>query len=273
MNNNYNQNQVPGNVYNNEPIHPQNNINYSQYQNQQPINNQYNQHHQPIKPNKNNSTTVIIIIIVVAIVSIISIVGLMIIGSAFFVSNKTISSISSTLEQTEELEQPDTLLNGKFTIAGKELTLNNDYSILEKSGWQIDFSKLEEEDQTLESGYKTFSILKLENPKYPDSNVTVGLKNDSNTKMPLSKCKYWALTVDNTYSDTPVDFSLENGIKNGSSLQEVESVYGIPEEELDIYRSDSLKYTEYNYNYEYNIYLKLTIYDDRGLTGFSYKIY
>ena len=77
----------------------------------------------------------------------------------------------------------------------------------------------------------------------------------------------------NSWSDTPVEFSLPGGIKYGSTIEEIESVYGKPVEEDDIYRSESLKYTEYEYVYDFDIYLTLTIYDDGGLKDFSYKTY
>ena len=41
-------------------------------------------------------------------------------------------------------------------------------------------------------------------------------------KKPFDECQYWAITVDNSWSDTPVEFVLPGGIKYGSTLEEIE---------------------------------------------------
>ena len=79
--------------------------------------------------------------------------------------------------------------------------------------------------------------------------------------------------VDNAFVDddeTPVSFTLPKGIHNGSSLQDVINAYGEPK---DSYRADSLGYWNYTYQDEYSKYFRLTIYDDKGVTAFSYDMY
>ena len=70
--------------------------------------------------------------------------------------------------------------------------------------------------------------------------------------------------------EKPVSFTLAKGIHNGSSLQDVINAYGEPK---DSYRADSLGYWTYTYQDEYSKYFKLTIYDDKGVTAFSYDMY
>ena len=158
-----------------------------------------------------------------------------------------------------------------FGIDGQIYKLKNFYSDFSQNGWTMDTSGFESD--TLDSMYKTFSTIRLSHSKYSDAEVKIGLINTTSEKKPFNECQYWAITVDNSWSDTPVEFSLPGGIKYGSTIEEIESVYGKPVEEDDIYRSESLKYTEYEYVYDFDIYLTLTIYDDGGLKDFSYKTY
>ena len=44
-------------------------------------------------------------------------------------------------------------------------------------------------------------------------------------------------------------------------------------EPKDSYRADSLGYWNYTYQDEYSKYFRLTIYDDKGVTAFSYDMY
>lgn len=158
-----------------------------------------------------------------------------------------------------------------FGLDGKTYKLKNFYSDFSKSGWTMDTSGFESD--TLDPMYKTFSTIRLSNPKYSDAEVKIGLINLASEKKPFDECQYWAITVDNSWSDTPVEFVLPGGIKYGTTLEEIERVYGKPTDEDDIYRSESLKYTEYEYVYDFDIYLTLTVYDDGGLKDFSYKTY
>lgn len=158
-----------------------------------------------------------------------------------------------------------------FGLDGKVYKLKNFYSDFKENGWTMDTSGFDSD--TLDSMYKTFSTIKLSNPKYSDAEVKIGLINLASEEKPFVECQYWAITVDNSWSDTPVEFVLPGGIKYGSTLEEIERVYGKPTDADDIYRSESLKYTEYEYTYDFDIYLTLTVYDDGGLKDFSYKTY
>ena len=115
---------------------------------------------------------------------------------------------------------------------------------------------------------KVIGTIDIENPNF-DAEVT----NDTDSTKDITECSIWSIDVDNAFVDEdekPVSFTLAKGIHNGSSLQDVINAYGEPK---DSYRADSLGYWTYTYQDEYSKYFKLTIYDDKGVTAFSYDMY
>lgn len=161
----------------------------------------------------------------------------------------------------------------EFAVEGKKYKLNDSYKSYTENGWYIDLDKMGYPDgYILNKNDKTYSTVDLLNDNFEDAEVSVGFINKGESAQDITECSIWAINVDNSYSDTPVDFELPGGIKKGSTLAEVEAAYGKPEED-DIYRSDDLGYTNYSYVYDYSIYLDLTIYDEEGLVEFDYKIY
>jgi len=164
--------------------------------------------------------------------------------------------------------------SGEFTLDGVSYKLNSNYTDLTANGWSIDLARLGYADgYILNANDKTTSTIKLESSKFSDADVNIGFVNLGTGAKDITECQFWAITVRNSFSDTPVSFTLPGGIKNGSTLSEIESIYGKPTDPDDIYRSEELKYTVYSYDYDYQVYLKLTIYDDGGLKEFDYKIY
>ncbi len=258
---------------------------------QQPINN----FNQPVNNNPNKKTNNLIIVILVAVV--VAILVFVVISATTSKSkNDDKKNDKDVVENKDENKEEEENNNNDYTnddnntnddsnnqiipgdwkslsfgLDGKTYKLKNFYSDFKENGWTMDTSGFESD--TLDSMYKTFSTIRLSNPKYSDAEVKIGLFNMASEKKPFADCQYWAITVDNSWSDTPVDFALPGGIKYGSTLEEIERVYGKPTDEDDIYRSESLKYTEYEYVYDFDIYLTLTIYDDGGLKDFSYKTY
>lgn len=160
--------------------------------------------------------------------------------------------------------------SGEFALNNKNYKLLFDYTILKDDGWSFNLA-----DYGYSNGYimnkgdKVTGTIHLKNPNY-DSDVTIGIMNNSDTPKDITQCKIWTIDVDNAFADKPVSFTLPNGIHNGSTLEDVKKAYGKPK---DTYRSDSLGYWNYTYQDEYSKYFKLTIYDDKGVTAFSYDIY
>lgn len=185
--------------------------------------------------------------------------------------NTTKTPIQTTTSSNAKLS--DDWTSGEFAIEGKPYKLNSDYSTLVDNGWYIDLVEMGYSDgYILNKNDKTYSTVDLYNDDFEDADVSIGFINNGDGAKDITESQFWAINVDNSYSDTPVEFELPGGIKTGSTLAEIEAVYGKPEED-DIYRSDDLGYTNYSYVYDYSIYLDLTVYDDKGLVEFDYKIY
>lgn len=164
--------------------------------------------------------------------------------------------------------------SAEFTLDGKAYKINEDYTKFKANGWYIDLKDAGYEDgYILNKNDKVYSTIDFLNDKFDDADVNVGFINLGETAKDITECQVWALTVDNKYSDTPVEFILPGGIKYGSTLAEVEAAYGKPTDEDDIYRSEDLGYTTYTYDNELEPQLRLTIWDEGGLTKFEYKIY
>lgn len=164
--------------------------------------------------------------------------------------------------------------SAEFTFDGKSYKINDDYTKFKANGWYIDLTKAGYEDgYILNKNQKVYSTVNFLNDNYKKANVRVGFINLGEKAVDITETQIWAITVDNKYSDTPVDFTLPGGIKNGSTLAEVEAAYGKPTDENDIYRSEDLGYTTYTYDNDLEPELRLTIWDEGGLTKFEYKIY
>ena len=164
-------------------------------------------------------------------------------------------------------------ISGEFSIAGVDYKLNTDYNKFVQNGWYVNMSKYGYSDgYLLNKNQKVIGGVKLENNTYNDVDISIGFINLSDTAKDITECQFWSIEVNNIYADTPVSFELPVGIKNGSTIEEIERVYGKISDD-DIYRSDELGYTVYNYEYDFTYYLSLTVYDDGGLQKFSYKFY
>ncbi len=191
-------------------------------------------------------------------------------------NNIVANNVKSPEEKSESSNQaPATSLSndwksGEFTLNNKNYKLLFDYTTLKDDGWSFNLA-----DYGYSNGYimnkgdKVTGTIHVKNPNF-DSDVTIGIMNNSDTPKDITQCKIWTIDVDNAFADKPVNFTLPNGIHNGSTLEDVKKAYGEPK---DTYRSDSLGYWNYTYQDEYSKYFKLTIYDDKGVTAFSYDIY
>ena len=161
----------------------------------------------------------------------------------------------------------------EFILNNKAYKLYFPYSDLKNDGWTFDLADYGYANgYVMNPGNKVTGTINLENPNF-DSTVRIGFINDSNSVKDITECNIWSFEVDNAFVDddeTPVSFTLPKGIHNGSSLQDVINAYGEPK---DSYRADSLGYWNYTYQDEYSKYFRLTIYDDKVVTAFSYDMY
>ena len=180
---------------------------------------------------------------------------------------------SNDINNNTSTSLPNDWKSMQFIFDGKKYSLISPYTAFKNNGWELDLSKLGNPNgYVVKPNTRVLSTIQLYNSKYTDSFIMVGFINSGTVDKDITECDIWSFGVRNTYSKTPISFELPGGIKNGSTHAEVEAAYGKLEEK-DIYRSESLKYTTYNYSYDFNKYLKLTVYDDGGVKEFSYKVY
>lgn len=174
----------------------------------------------------------------------------------------------------ERNSMSDTWKSGEFKIGKTIYKLSSYYKELSDNGWSIDFEELGHPNgYVLNKNEKDQLNAKLKNNKYKDNSLEVGFINYDSVPKDAKNCQYWSITINNKDKSNAIDFELPGGIKNGTSIQEIEKTYGKPEDPDNIFRAETLKYTTYIYEYENTIYLKLTIYDEEGLTAFEYNIY
>ena len=186
------------------------------------------------------------------------------------VTNTTTDNSSSTSQPSSTGSVSDDWKDCEFILNNQTYKLAFDYNQIKNNGWSFNLA-----DYGYSNGYimnkgdKISSTIDLENSNF-DSDITVGFTNTSDGAKDILDCQIWAINVDNAFAKKPVTFSFAKGIHNGSTLDEVKAAYGEPK---DTYRSDSLGYWVYTYQDEYSKYFKLTIYDDKGVTGFTYQMY
>lgn len=162
----------------------------------------------------------------------------------------------------------------EFVFEGTKYTLMEDYSKFKENGWTIDLNKMGYPNgYILNANTKTYSTVYLYSSTYKDSGVTVGFINNGTDAKDITECKIWSFNVRNSkYYSKQLTFELPGGIKNGSTHDEVIAVYGKPSDD-NIYRSEGLKYTTYHYKQGYDKYFDITVYDEGGVTEFSFKNY
>ena len=188
-------------------------------------------------------------------------------------SNGTANTSTTNTQPVSTGNISDDWKDCEFIFNNKAYKLYFPYSDLKNDGWSFDLADYGYANgYVMNPGNKVSGTISLENPNF-DSTVRIGFINDSNTIKDITECNIWSFEVDNAFVDddeTPVSFTLPKGIHNGSSLQDVINAYGEPK---DSYRADSLGYWNYTYQDEYSKYFRLTIYDDKGVTAFSYDMH
>lgn len=156
-----------------------------------------------------------------------------------------------------------------FVLDGKSYTLPFSYSDI-KFDWSFDLADYGHADgYTLNPREYVYPTIHLEHDTY-DCDFSVGLENNSTTAKDITECDIWAASVDIMYSDSYPSLELPGGLTWGSTLKEVEDIFGIPE---DTYYSEALDYWQYNYDIDSTYKFSVTVYEDNGLTEFEFRIY
>ena len=186
----------------------------------------------------------------------------------------TTESTESTEVNTEEpTEQPVTgdlsndLWSHQVQIEGTVYTMDIPYSKV-KDIFTVDMAKYGYSDgYLLNSGDKTYGTIDVDNSKYDDKiYFTVGFKNNTSKAIDILDSDIWTFKCDIAWakSNNYPSIVLPKGITWGSSAADIEAAYGKPSEE--IYRSDELKYSVYEYVDDKSDYhVKFYAYDDGGV--------
>ncbi len=168
----------------------------------------------------------------------------------------------------------------QIAIDGKVYTLPVDYDVLKADGWSFDLADYGKENgYILNPGDSVTSTIELTNPKYGEeynsATLYVGFINVDDTAKDITECHIWSIKSDSYYGSKQMEkypsVTVAKGIKFGSTEQEVIAAFGQPEED-DIYVSDS-GYKTFEYCNDYSQYLRLTIYEDTGVSCIEIKEY
>ncbi len=163
----------------------------------------------------------------------------------------------------------------QFSFDGQLYTMPVDYKTLADAGWTFDISDYGYEDgYILNSGDKTSSTIDLENDKYDDVDVSIGMINTGDKACDITEGQAWAFGCDISFTDDDEpkpEIELPGGLTWGSTVEDVIAAYGEPEDEP--YYSESLGYYSYEYETEDFRSFSLIVYEDKGLTEFDFHIY
>lgn len=163
----------------------------------------------------------------------------------------------------------------QFTLDGVLYQLPMSYKEMENAGWTFDLA-----DYGYENGYimnpgdMVYSTVELENANYPDVTLTVGFVNNGSEAVDIKECDIWSLELNTCYGFKQVEnypaMTIGNGLHFGNTHEEVLAALGPCD---DIYESEEYGYSVYDYDYDYTYYLKITVFDDMGITAFDLCTY
>lgn len=161
-------------------------------------------------------------------------------------------------------------------------TYTDPYMKFEENGWSFDLADYGKDDSySLNSMEYIFSTIHLYNAEkygkgYSVPEITIGIINTDSTLKPIKQCMIHGIQVSgiNTfdtfeadkYDPKPCyDFELPQGIRRGSSLEEIKAVFGEAEPEY-VGDGEGYHYEKYEYNDdETKVTVELTVYDGYGL--------
>lgn len=163
----------------------------------------------------------------------------------------------------------------QFTLDGVLYQLPLSYQTLANAGWTFDLADYGHENGYLMNpGDLVYSTVQLENPAYNDVTMMVGFVNNSDEVLDITQCDIWSLELNTCYGfqqvETFPDMVIGNGLHFGSTHEEVLAAMGPCD---DIYESTDYGYSVYDYNYDFTYYLKLTVYNDLGVTAIDMCTY
>lgn len=184
------------------------------------------------------------------------------------------------VDANTNVDLSDNWTDMQIAIDGKVYNLPVDYDVLKADGWSFDLADYGKENgYILNPGDSVTSTIELTNPKYGEefdsATLYVGFINVDDTAKDITECHIWSIKSDSYYGSRQMEkypsVTVAKGIKFGSTEQEVIAAFGQPEED-DVYVSDS-GYKTFEYCNDYSQYLRLTIYEDTGVSCIEIKEY
>lgn len=173
-------------------------------------------------------------------------------------------------------EISDQWMDQQFAFDGQNYAIFFSYDQLEAAGWTFDLADYGHADgYILNKGDKVTSTIELTNPNYNEKlRVNVGFVNHGDEAQDILQCDVWAFACEITYGfkllDNVPEMTIAGGITWGSTKEQVEAAFGQPE---DVYTSEDHGYVTYTYQDAFSKYLKLTIYDEMGVTKIEMQNY
>ena len=158
------------------------------------------------------------------------------------------------------------------TFDSMDFTMPFHVSDFMKNGWEFEDSRYSE-GYILNAGDETYSTLVLKKDGN-DGYLMIGARNSGKSQADIKDCEVSGFDYNAAYSDDPVDFLLKSGARFGMSLDEVQALYGDPQES---YVSDSGDYAEMTYGSSWESafdgkMVRFSFTDD-ALTGISMHLY
>ena len=169
-------------------------------------------------------------------------------------------------------------LDMQFVLDGVTYQIPCAYKDLAANGWTFDIAELGYENgYYLNPGDKVYGTIDLKNETYSDKiSVMIGLKNNSDELLDIYDCDIWTITVQTDYAfkliDPHPEMMIGNGLKFGDSDEQIISLCG-PCDEDDIFVSEDYGYRTYEYFVDFTYMLKITVYDEYGITCFQLQDY
>lgn len=231
--------------------------------------------------------------ILLSALTVASLTGCSITVSTDDVKDQTVATEGNATESNQiELNKDDNIVTDEETSASEEENTQNEVNsdvptgcfIIDGNTFEVgkltlsDLAGWEHEqlnESSLDAGYKSLSAIKCYNDAYGTgfkaSSISVFIENDTNEAKAIENCTVTGVKLSaqagNNMADKYPDTVVKGGITFGSSLDDVNAVFGQP---YDTYTND--KYSTYSYEVE-NCSYKFTVLNNGGVSQIEIKAY
>lgn len=176
------------------------------------------------------------------------------------------SSNESSDEKAASTEISKDWKSLEIIMDGTKYTMNFNYSDLTKISCSFDPALYGLTDAVLKPGIMYSPDIYLNNDKFGDGFMRVGLMNATSEDVGLDGTQVWAVGISKVKKDKAPDITLPGDITWGADEAAVKAAYGDPAE-----TSDGDGFVKYSYTEEGIAKLELSIYADGGLKEVYYQ--